>query len=165
MSHKSASSKLLSSLLPACRLLDALTTGIKKYLERMLLAQWKVDWSMTWRVCACEAISSMSSRSFMRFCPVAAGLGSPSRVPMFQLVFTIQPFSRMFSLTSRLLCKRKFVWTCKVRPQYSTLHLQIRVNSGNVCPGACFCEPLVSLVWHLFVKRSCDRWRARSGLV
>ncbi|CAL1134275.1 unnamed protein product [Cladocopium goreaui] len=22
-----------------------------------------------------------------------------------------------------------------VRPQYSTLHLQIRVNSGNVCPG------------------------------
>lgn len=76
--------------------------------------------------------------SFMRFCPVVAGLASPSRVPMFQLVFTIQPFSQMFSLTSRLHCKRKFVWTCKVRPQYSTLHLQIRVNSGNVCPGACF---------------------------
>lgn len=24
----------------------------------------------------------------------------------------------------------------EVRPQYSTLHLQIRVNSGDVCPGA-----------------------------
>ena len=28
---------------------------------------------------------------------------------------------------------------CQVRPQYSTLHLQIRVNSGNVCPGLAFC--------------------------
>eukprot|EP00434_Breviolum_minutum_P030459 symbB.v1.2.026934.t1/scaffold2732.1/size72013/1 len=56
------------------RLLDALTTGIKKYLERMFG-------------------KSLPSAH------VSAGFHYP------------------------------------VRPQYSTLHLQIRVNSGNVCPG------------------------------
>eukprot|EP00435_Cladocopium_sp_Y103_P071079 s134_g36.t1 len=56
------------------RLLDALTAGIKKYLERMFG----------------ESLPSAH---------VSAGFHYP------------------------------------VRPQYSTLHLQIRVNSGNVCPG------------------------------
>lgn len=56
------------------RLLDALTAGIRKYLERMFG----------------ESLPSAH---------VSAGFHYP------------------------------------VRPQYSTLHLQIRVNSGNVCPG------------------------------
>ncbi|CAJ1366405.1 unnamed protein product [Effrenium voratum] len=88
-------------------MLESLTAGIKKYLERMLAPE-------LFRSGDKRARGSLSN-------PWVSGLVRPCRPPTSPLASTILP------LTSE--------WLRPVRPQYSTLHLQIRVNSGDVCPG------------------------------
>ena len=77
-----------------------------------------------------EALSGFESK-IHRQCASSLLFGAPNRIPCGLLDSCLSTF-----------CRRAF-WSgigwlrrhAEVRPQYSTLHLQIRVNAGDVCPG------------------------------